>query len=219
MFLENELQVCDDFSQIKSEQPRFQIASGTILASEYPTKLQNYDKDAYLPKVDWRNLSSEELQLLKCTSTEVGNKKIGEWIGIVRIPQNILGYFNELNELSKGGNIEPLRKSIEDNHYRSAIGITSKWVQKTFSQDINEPLEGGFIFIGGGNKVTLTYATGPRYIGLHVDSFYQVPLEKRSLSPNRICINLGAGDRFLYFINLGLVKIQQKIKGYKSLRN
>ena len=46
---------------------------------------------------------------------------------------------------------------------------------------------------------------------MHIDSWDKQPIEERQYSRNRICINLGKEDRYLYFINLPIFSI------YKSL--
>ena len=64
------------------------------------------------------------------------------------------------------------------------------------------------IFVSGCNKATTTYTHGPKFIGLHIDSMH-TPAASRDASPIRACINLGAGSRYLHFINLRHDQITQ----------
>src|SRR5262249_7733921 len=44
-------------------------------------------------------------------------------------------------------------------------------------------------------------------IGLHVDSWFGLPLSHRRTAPNRLCVNLGNETRRFLFVNLSLDKI------------
>lgn len=185
---------------------RYWLNSGTIAIHEYQEALPNYDKSARVPKQDWRVASSEEEKLL--VADEPG--ETGTWVSILKMPAEFLVPFKELYECSKGNDVEPLRTLVLSDRLKAKID-GAKTLLHRLQPDPAAPIEGGFIFVGYPGKLTLTFAKGPRYIGLHIDSFYQVPIENRASSPNRICINLGAGDRYLYFINLSVLELKRML--------
>lgn len=186
--------------------PRLWINNGTIAAQEYQPPLPNYDPAARLPRQHWRMPSATEQQQLYAD----GPVAEGSLITVLPMPAAVLAPFQAVREASRATDVEPLRSLVESPQVALAIATAQAYVT-SLSAKPDHPIEGGFIFVGYPGKVTLTYAAGPYYIGLHVDSFYQVPLEERATSPNRICINLGAGNRYLYFINLPLVTIKQQL--------
>lgn len=49
------------------------------------------------------------------------------------------------------------------------------------------------------------------YLGLHIDHSTSFNIENAHLSQNRICINIGNENRFLFVINLTLKQIQQML--------
>jgi hypothetical protein len=58
-----------------------------------------------------------------------------------------------------------------------------------------------------GLLTTTIDANKGRRIGIHVDSWDQVPIERRAEARNRMNINLGSGDRFLLFVRQSVLKI------------
>lgn len=61
--------------------------------------------------------------------------------------------------------------------------------------------------LAGLQGVTVDCDKDGRYVGLHVDSWEGLSIAQRHLSERRLCINLGSGDRFLLFIDLGLASV------------
>ena len=196
-----------DFSTI----PRYWINSGTVTADTYPEVMLNYDRAARVPQQEWRELIATEKKLL--SDAHVG--EVGSWISILKMPKTILTPFQALYNYSRAGDIESLKSLAFSQQLQPSIETVREFLTSLSIRN-NQLFEGGFIFVGYPNKLTLTFAEGPRYIGLHVDSFYQVPLEERASSPNRICINLGAGDRYLYFINLPLLALKHQLDAVGS---
>ncbi len=191
--------------------PLLWVNDGTIPAHQYQPPLHNYDPAARLPCPTWRIPSAVEKQALVAD----GPVTTGAWLAVLPMPSELLAPFQAVHDASRAEDVEPIRQLVASDQLTSAIAAVRSYLAR-FSAQPAYPLEGGFIFVGHPGKVTLTYAQGPRYIGLHVDSFYQVPLEERAASPNRICINLGAGDRYLYFINLPLTTLKEKLDGVGS---
>jgi hypothetical protein len=54
---------------------------------------------------------------------------------------------------------------------------------------------------------THRYLPKKPHVGLHLDSWENAPLRRRSQSDNRICINIGTETRYFLLINLSLLKI------------
>ncbi|NJL10409.1 MAG: hypothetical protein HC908_10210 [Calothrix sp. SM1_7_51] len=64
------------------------------------------------------------------------------------------------------------------------------------------------ISINSPNLLSTTYDYRTEaYIGLHFDNFTHPPVNKRSLAPVRVAINLGDEDRYFVYINLTLIEI------------
>lgn len=51
-------------------------------------------------------------------------------------------------------------------------------------------------------------SSSDKFVGLHIDSWDNLPLIQRGLSTNRICINLGSQERYLLFIRYTLAELE-----------
>lgn len=184
----------------QTSQHRYYINSGTS-----PTNLENtcgliYKPGSLLPLTDWRLPTEHERSLIEADQEP---EKAGNWLSIVTLPEDLLTPFLGVIELSRANTLQPIHELMSSSTVLSAINELGLILQGS-TQHPDQQLDGGFIFASISGKPTVTYAPGPEYVGLHVDSFYPVPLEERRYTPNRICINLSSEPRYLVFMNIAL---------------
>jgi hypothetical protein len=76
-------------------------------------------------------------------------------------------------------------------------------------------------FLGGLDNAPELFATTidnstNRYIGLHVDSWFRLPISKRLNAPNRISINLGRDTRTFLFASTNIVEMAETFPNASS---
>ena len=187
-----------------------QINSGTILHSQM--KFDNLDfpfkKNAFIPKNDWRNLSmDEEKQLFDDNHFDFNFLFIGVLSPeIIKIVQD----FGIHNLKNRQDVFEKLRNNPK------LLEVFNEKIEN-FVSELNQDM-GAFEFhrlsvIPSGRYVTSINLNEDdfEYLGLHIDHSTSFDIESAHLSQNRICINIGNEDRFLYVINLPLKQIQQML--------
>jgi hypothetical protein len=57
-----------------------------------------------------------------------------------------------------------------------------------------------------------------RLVGLHVDYWDKDPLARRVHSRNRLCVNIGYGDRYFIFVNLTLSQLRDKLEATTGIQ-
>jgi hypothetical protein len=160
-----------------------------------------YEPEAAVPRGPWRAASSEEIQVM--LSRNAG-EDAGRSIRIHRFPS---GFLEALRHIaSRQGGLTP----------ENARSITSSREAKAILTDFNrfasslpslnglvtaDHIHGGFYIKQPGLKTVTTNQDG-RFIGLHVDNWFRLPIGRRAQSPVRICANFGSCDRFLLFLNV-----------------
>jgi hypothetical protein len=76
-----------------------------------------------------------------------------------------------------------------------------------------DQIAGGIISHAPGQEtVTEQPDTQRRRVGLHLDNWYELPIYRRANSPNRICINLGAEDRFFLYLNIPIAALYRRLR-------
>lgn len=162
----------------------------------------------FVPIENWTNLSKSEFDNIISTSID---KDIYQTIGLIKLDEKIISdhnlnslrYINDPNE-----NVQN-RTSIEN-----AIGEYCKSYQ-ILPDDIQNILG---IHIRNSSKISSTYDNDTKtFIGLHIDSWFNTEVEKRHLSKNRICFNLGLQDRYIVFSNIPIFKIFKSLNSNEIL--
>lgn len=174
--------------------PRLLINSGTELIKTTHIGTVKYRAPSFIPAQDWRELDRAEEHI--AFDFEGSQIQHGRWIAVIEIPSELLRSFNTLKVASAKLSLHELSQLSKSPHFEQSIDDLVDY----FSQSCFGPVSHSGIFVSGSNKITTTYTHGPSYIGLHVDSIYG-GLCDRDYRPVRICVNLGAGHRFLQYIN------------------
>ena len=187
-----------------------QINSGSIHHTQM--KFDNLDfpfkKNAFIPKNDWRSLNVDEEKLLfddnysDCNFMFVGglSSDIVEMVQDFKI-HNLKNRQDVFEKLKSNPNLlERFNEKIEN-------------FVSELNQDNEVPEFHRLSVIPSGRYVTSINLNEDdfEYLGLHIDHSTIFNLENAHLSQNRICINIGNEDRFLYVINLSLKQIQQML--------
>jgi len=76
---------------------------------------------------------------------------------------------------------------------------------------IGEPASCGFHSLPPGMTNTTVNSMNGLRIGLHFDSWDQLPVESRWRGSNRICLNIGKGPRYLQFVPLSAFSIAERL--------
>lgn len=181
-----------DCTELSSGQ-RLDKSSGTTLAAS-----SSYEKEARVPLKPWHPLRSDDPV---CASRFASEFVSGNSIAVVRIP----------DELRRG--IYAADPFQDWSSFEAELGRFAGQLSTNEHERVR--------LIGAhANKVGLTTTTWNRetskYIGLHLDSFYGLPLEQRHLAPNRLCLNIGGEKRFFVFINLTLRQMHEILLLHRS---
>ncbi len=189
---------------------RIQKSNGTEIA-----KSSRYLKKAYIPSGGWNKITTYDTTLLEYNDSILLDT--GSFISLIKVPKDVTSSFKKIrNEVKKGVSKKELDRIISEfKNNRNNLSIFQQYIN-SLGKNNNK------ILIGTNNSGLQTVTYDPsdkqkRYIGLHVDNWYQKSLEERFLSPRRICINLGITSRYLLFINLPLKKISNLLGSRKSL--
>lgn len=198
-----DIKVIDYCHSETDRQPRLWIDSGTVSCQKFaPT--QEYSKDAFVPLEDWRELSPEEQSLLYA-STASKPKDNSHHVGIIKIPESVLEPLEDLGA-SFIATPQDCQRFTQEPLYPKAIQSIAKFASLLSKDD--RPFKIHTITTNPPGLPTVTYDRVRHcYIGLHLDSWDKLSLDKRHLSTNRICINLGLEDRYFLFIDLSLLKM------------
>ncbi len=187
---------------------RIWLSSGISKARDANPESICYCEDAFIPNEPWRlpNLKEKELILTRGIKGLIDRNSC---IGLVHLPEEIISLFDDLR--AKAIFSEQDSKSLAEHPtYKTATEKFIDYLSRTYLTTPEFAVNG--ISIQPPGLKTVTYNSSTKcYIGLHLDSWDHMPLEKRHLSTNRICVNLGSEDRFLLFINLTLKGIYRLI--------
>lgn len=185
------------------------LSSGTAPVCQSDERGLRYMPGAMVPTAEWRAPSDAESELL------IGwpeSDEPGCWLALVRLPEEAIASLR--TAVFRPDNAElgdEARAASGASGREAAIARFGHFVREEFGlrsgDDSRAELWGG---IRTNDPQMLTVTTHPetgRLVGLHVDDWYADKLEWRHRSPNRISVNLGAGDRFLLFVNLAILEI------------
>ena len=169
---------------------RIELSSGTRLADTWETvnRVEGaaYEEGARLPCEPWRRPTAEEVQGL--ITTELSHD-LANSVAIVRVPIDLSRddcevIRNVTSETLETALLRPLRRICELGEPLHCIGASE-----------NPP---------NLKTVTINRDIG-RFNGLHVDNWDGKDLSSRHLATNRICINIGRGDRYFLFLPVSLI--------------
>jgi hypothetical protein len=197
---------------------RVQLSSGTTLAvAVAPGDV--YEEDARIPQPGWRSLTTADQKALIAESCP---KSSGNAISVMRVPSELLDPFRSLQSAAaKYRSKEKLLPIIRGEDCARGTGAIISYLNESLQPtDVDEPCapQGG-ISARPPRLQTLSMDPGTRaLLGLHIDSWYrrELALDDRGHAPNRVCINIGATDRFFLFLNIPIAQMYDMIKHSKS---
>lgn len=185
---------------------KVQLNSGTLAAESSPGQV--YKAGAVVPVSNWKNLDSNDAELLMAASRhdDVDN------ITICKIPSSQYQGFIELKPLvAKCRTREELLSVFPWDMSNALVkGFTAflrEISEKKASGEIPAQFPGGINIRPPGMTTTSVNNQTGLITGLHCDSWSSLPLDKRAGWGNRICANIGAEDRFFLFMNLPIHQI------------
>ncbi len=175
-----------------------------------------FEDDAYLPKRDWRSLSSNEINRLQADE----NRKEYNTIYVGDLPGNLKESLQKL-ELVDSKNREEVMKRFNANP--EVVQSVSAEIQHFLSPiSNNKPFHFHCIAANLPNLEMVACDitrlrpnfTVPekRYIGLHNDGTQFMTLHTTYKFGNRITINLGKQTRIFYFVNLTMIQALNMLK-------
>lgn len=209
IFLERGVELIEELHLITPPTHRLALSSGIQPAPETFNR-HHYCASAFIPQEPWRSPTPEELTMLYASSSS--EVKAGTWVSIFRVPDVILHPFRRLREAAQGMQIiEDIGLYIATNDWQVGYKGVLDYCSQFGSPDekfIDKPR----IRVNTPGLPTVTIDEELScLIGLHLDSWYQVPFSERHLSPNRISINLGTQERYLLYLNLSLQRLSEVV--------
>lgn len=193
--------------------PRVEYASHSFVPS--------FEDDAYLPKSDFRPLTSKEINALRPTEkrTDTNTVYTGE------IPPRLKELFEKL-ELWQCTN----RPQVFEHFERDRETTTEiNQLMETFltSKANGKPHKIHYLGTNLPNLETVACDTtvmpkdhreeDKHFMGIHNDGTYYVPFRTVNNSGNRLTINLAKESRYFYFVNLTLTQAYNLIKKHYDI--
>lgn len=157
------------------------------------------DGDIFLPNEDWRDLSTQEKEVLACSSP------MEKSVALFDVDPCLLETFSrEVEPVLFGEDKLDRAKALKDfsiEVVQKLAKYTALQTQKIYNYEVcmNAPFQ----------KSTAYDHTAGSFVGLHVDTHQK--LDDLTKAFQLCSINLGASERFFYFINLDIKGIASKL--------
>jgi hypothetical protein len=167
---------------------RIELSSGTRIAEPAEIAEGPYEVGARLPAEPWRTPTEAEIAQLVVAKPAA---EMARSICVVRPPGDLP---------------ERCRRALGPRQRREFVDHVLQCVSSVCTLD--GPIDCNNLNSGPPNRKTSTFdEVVGRYIGLHVDDWDQFTLNKRDRSTNRICVNVGQGDRYFLFLPVPLMEM------------
>jgi hypothetical protein len=164
---------------------RVQASAGTRPVTSKEIVELHYESEARLPQEPWRLLTRAEQAALMAERLP---RDVERTVSIVKLP----GAFSA----GVWRSFEPVEGAEVPDDIVATLESTCT---------LDEPLDWiGYTSNLPGLKTVTVGNDGKHYIGLHLDSWDDLELERRPESTNRICVNIGASDRYFLFLPFSL---------------
>jgi hypothetical protein len=188
---------------------RLSLSAGVRAAAGDDVGGHRYCASALIPAEPWRSPTGAEFALLLGTH---GSASPGAWVSIVTIPREVLGAFDELrSRVLAADSLDHANSMLADPIWKRALDAFVIYAGGFGSQlDASSDRLGIRANAPGLPTVTIDYAASC-LIGLHLDSWFNDPLERRHLAPNRVVANLSMEPRYLVYLNLPLRRLGQLV--------
>ncbi len=153
-----------------------------------------YNDSIFIPQKPWRKPYNKEIAVL---TSNYDFDDISKMVGVISFKNEALAI--KLGKL-KYEAVANRTKSEEFRELAKQLLFTKAFTEKC--ESMNNIIVAGLAFHRKGlNTVTKNKRTN-KYVGLHLDSWDNLPLFRRKESPNRICINLSDESRYFLFLNI-----------------
>ena len=213
--LQRDVRIRIDVPDEMSLNARIALSAGTTNKIAQPDDGLDYISAAVVPRSPFRSATRYETELLLADTESPWH--IGRDIAVVRIPDDVISPLMQIFEdFGTSQTLENYRDHTSHPAWPEAYGRLSDYVEHHHALDAGAPR---IVRLGNSlpGKVTVTKDTvrghhGVHYVGMHVDSWVDVPLHERDQSQKRMCINLGRGAR--QFLFMALQEIEWVILGH-----
>lgn len=159
----------------------------------------------FVPKTDWVAAQDYVVNNLSGTCPLESEQN---YISLVKIPKEISDYLSIIGHgLSVCNSAETISLLFKDIYYKHGCNMLFDWVSKRF--DPNVHFLGHYYREPNLESVSINHEN--QFVGLHIDSFSNLPITERRNERMRLCVNLGSEPRFLTFINLSLKELMRFI--------
>jgi uncharacterized protein len=196
---------------------RIALSAGTTNKAPPPNDGLHYIAAAVVPRSPFRSLTRLETDLLLVDAAQ-SSWRIGRDVAVVRIPDDVISPLMQIFEdFGTSESLENYQDHTSHPAWSESYGRLSDHVKQNHALDGGEPR---VVRLGNSlpgsvtvTKDTVSGQSAIHYVGMHVDSWLDVPLDEREYSQNRICINVGRDARQFLFINLGLARMHAILHG------
>ncbi len=209
--LQGDVRIRFDVPGSPAPETRIALSAGTTKNTPCPSDGLQYISAAVVPRSPFRPPTTAEIETLLADEAE-SSWRIGKDVAVVRIPDDVITPLMQIFE--DFGTAETLgnyRDHTSHPTWSRSYGRLSEYIKQNHALDGGEPR---VVRLGNSlpGNVTVTKDTvrgrnAIHYVGMHVDSWVDVPLHERKYSKNRICINVGREARQFLFINIGLARM------------
>lgn len=183
-------------SEIRNNPDTVWLSSGSGPASEIASNAVKFMATAWLPKPPWRRPGQNERDELWCASPPAQSR----FVAVLKV----LGS-EELRDIRQA--IPSLRRldcTRSDAWQNPTIRLLLRTISKRCQVKAPIVCNGYAENAGGLATVTVNPRHNAFFIGLHLDSWDNLPIEDLSSARNRISVNIGEEVRYLLFMNLAI---------------
>lgn len=188
-----------DREQIRS---RLAVCDGVIPIAALPDDGNIFVPDAIVPKTPWRSPTDEEFFHIIDNG---GVTTIENTIGLVSCPQTFVERAREIFDSRECNSIRP---ETRDSTRKLLAKDIKAWLKaETCWRADGAVLDLSVFYNQPGMRTVSFNAETQEHVGLHLDSFDNLPDHRRAEASNRLSINLGEEDRQLLFLPIEAIAL------------
>ncbi len=192
---------------------RLHISPGTHAAawpgaSPRAAPLEHFEQGARVACSPWR--AADCSTQLTCAGLAFGRRDASRTVGLVDLPQVLAAQLLEAREMSLQPGQRASATALRDAALKALAADLLH--RHAWRLDLVGASNIGFGAGTGSTSNTTIHADTGQRVGLHLDSWDRLPPLERWQGQNRICINLGAGERSLQFVPMPVVDMVAALK-------
>jgi hypothetical protein len=209
MELTNNVKITFD-AAINDLSERIYVNSGVEFGNE------TYLSNTYRPKRDWKVLKNSDLDTLLVNQED--KPSFENTMAIVPLSDeliilcNKLGFYDALNRDDLNNRIPKKKKDLS-----IFTNTLNSYINQYIVEEGLSKFHGLFILPFG--EETVAKNQEGFYMGLHIDNAFGVLLSDDTIRSNRISLNLGKSDRFLFVINKAVSEIAELVTKASDISN